>query len=40
VSAAHAAPKYTADQARTREGVMRLVGAVYELHTGNVRFLE
>lgn len=27
-------------QAREREGVMRLVGAVYELETGRVRFLD
>jgi len=27
-------------QAREREGVMKLVGAVYELQTGRVRFLE
>jgi carbonic anhydrase len=27
-------------QARAREGVMKIVGAVYELETGRVRFLE
>jgi carbonic anhydrase len=27
-------------RARTREGVLKLVGAVYELRTGRVRFLE
>jgi carbonic anhydrase len=27
-------------RARMPEGVVKLVGAVYELHTGRVRFLE
>ena len=27
-------------QTRVREGVMKIVGAVYELESGNIRFLD